>query len=42
MLPLVDITDSEIEVSRWVGRCLEVLVEEESWLEVWVFHRDIG
>ena len=42
ILPLVYITDSVIEVIRWVIRCLEVLVEEESWLEVWVFHRDIG
>ena len=28
MLPLVDIAESGIEVSKWVGRWLEVLVEK--------------
>ena len=42
MLPLVDITDSGIEVRRWVGRLLEVLVDENSILEGWVFQREVG
>ena len=29
MLPLVDMTDSGIEIRRWVGRCLEIMVEDD-------------
>ena len=32
MSPLVDITDLVIEVRIWVGRCLEVLLEEDKRL----------
>ena len=32
MLPLVDITESGIEVRKWVGRWLEVLVEQDGRL----------
>ena len=37
MLPLVDITESGIEVRKWVGRWLEVLVEQHGRFEGWVF-----
>ena len=37
MLPLVDVTDSGIEISKWVGRCLEILVECDEITEGWVF-----
>ena len=33
MLPLVDTKKSGIEVRKWVGRWLEVLVEEDTRLE---------
>ena len=42
MLSLVDITESGIEVSKWLGRWLEVLVEEDLKLEVWVLQREGG
>ena len=42
MLPLVDTTESGIEVRKWVGRWLELLVEEDGWLEGWVFQREGG
>ena len=33
MLPLVDITESIIEVRKWVGKWLEVLVKKDGRLE---------
>ena len=42
MLSLVDITESGIEVSKWLGRWLEVLVEEDLKLKVWVLQREVG
>ena len=42
MLPLVDTMESEIEVEKWVGKLLEVLVDEDGRLEGWVFHREGG
>ena len=40
MLPLVDTTELGIEVRKWVGRWLEVLVEEDGRLKGWVFQRE--
>ena len=37
MLPLADTTGSGIEVRKWVGRLLELLVEEYRQLEGYVF-----
>ena len=42
MLPLVDITESVIEVRKWVGGWLEMLLEEDVRLEGWVFQREGG
>ena len=42
MLPLVDIMDSVIEVRKWVVRWIELLVYEDSLLEVWVFQMEGG
>ena len=40
MLALVDITDSVIEIRTWVGRWIEVLVEKDNSLEIWVFQKE--
>ena len=41
MLPLVDVTGLGIEISRLVGRWLEIMVEEEARMEDWMFqHRE--
>ena len=41
MLPLVDVIGPGIEIRKWVGRWLKLLVEEEGRTEGWVFqHRD--
>ena len=42
MLPLLDITESGIEVRKRVGIWLEVLVEEDGKLEGWVFQIEGG
>ena len=42
VLPLVEIPESIIEVRKCVGRWLEVLVEQDGRLGVWVFHREGG
>ena len=40
MLPLVDVTGSGMKIRKWVGRWLEIMVEEEGITEGWVFqHR---
>ena len=41
MFPLVDTTESLIEVMKWMGRWLEVLVEEYGRLKGCVFHREV-
>ena len=41
-MPLVDETDSGIEVRRWVVRWLEVVVEEYKRLEGWVSQSNEG
>ena len=40
MVPLVDEIDSGIEVMRWVGIFMEVVVEEDERLGDWVFQRN--
>ena len=42
MVLLVDENDSGVEVKRWVGIFLEVVVEEDEWLEGWFFHGNEG
>ena len=37
MLPLVDTTELGIEVRKWVGRWLDVIVEMDGQLEGWFF-----
>ena len=39
MLSLVDIKESGIEARKWVGRLLEVLVEQDEQLEGWMLQR---
>ena len=39
----MDVAGLEIEISKWLGRWLEILVEEEGITEAWVFqHREGG
>ena len=42
MLPLVDTTESGIEVRKWVGRWSEVLVEQDGRLEGWMLQGKEG
>ena len=42
MLPLVDVTDSGIEIIKWVGRWLDIMVEDGGITERWVFHHGDG
>ena len=42
MLPLVDVTDSGIEMIKWVGRWLDIMVEDGGITEIWVFHHGDG
>ena len=42
MMPLVDETESGVEVKRWVGIFLEVVMEEDKRLEGWVCHGNEG
>ena len=37
MLPLVDTTYLVIEIRKWVGRWLEILVEGDTRMEGWIF-----
>ena len=42
MLPMLDDKNLGIQVKRWVGRWLEVIVGEDKRLEGWVFQREKG
>ena len=42
MVPLVEEIDSGVEVKRWVGIFLEVVMEEDKRLEGWVCHGNEG
>ena len=42
MLPLVEVTGLGIEIRKWVGRWLEIMVEEEEKTEGWVFQNNVG
>ena len=43
MLPLVDTTYLVIEIRKWVGRWLEILVEGDTRMEGWIFqHKGRG
>ena len=42
MMPLVDVTDSGIEIIKWVGRWFEIMVEDGGITETWVFHNGYG
>ena len=37
ILHLIDVTDLGIEKSKWVGRWIKILVEDDGITEVWVF-----
>ena len=41
MLTLVDAEGSVIEIRKWVGRWMEIMVEDEGRTKGWVFqHRE--
>ena len=42
ILTLVDTTGLGIEIRRWVGRWLEIMVEEEGRTEDWMFQNREG
>ena len=42
MLPLVEVTGLGIEIRKWVGRWLEIMVEEEEKTEGWLFQNNVG
>ena len=42
MMPLIDIMDSGTKIRIWVGRWIDVLVEEDRRLEGWMFQREGG